>query len=62
MCNRLATVHQRYRQTGQTERHTGQRPDSVGRTVLQTVAQKRLDIGDKHVLYIRGRPRVRTFG
>ena len=27
-------------QTGQTDRETGQRPDSIGRTVLQTVAQK----------------------
>ena len=35
--NRLATIHQRHRQTGQT----GQRTDSIGRTVLQTVAQKR---------------------
>ena len=34
--NRLATIHQRYRQTGQTDR---QRSDSIGRTVLQTVAQ-----------------------
>jgi len=36
--NRLATVHQRHRKdrTGQT----GQRSDSIGRTVLQTVAQK----------------------
>ena len=33
--NRLATVHQRYRQTGQ-------RSDTIGRTVLQTVAQKLL--------------------
>jgi len=34
--NRLATIHQRRRQTaGQT----GQRSDSIGRTVLQTVAQ-----------------------
>ena len=32
-CNRLATVHQRYRQTD------GQRSDSIGQTVLQTVAQ-----------------------
>ena len=31
--NRLATVHQRYRQTGQWT-------DIIGRTVLQTVAQK----------------------
>jgi len=36
--NRLATIHQRYRQ----DRQTGQRSDSIGRTVLQTVAQKRL--------------------
>jgi len=41
--NRLATIHQRHRQTGQTNRETGyttDRPtDSIGRTVLQTVAQ-----------------------
>jgi len=35
--NRLATVHQRHRQTGQTDR---QRSDSIGRTVLQTVRPK----------------------
>ena len=35
--NRLATVHERYRHTGQADR---QRTDSIGRTVLQTVAQK----------------------
>jgi len=43
--NRLATVHQRHRQTGrdrQTHRQTGQRSYSIGRTVLQTVAQKPL--------------------
>ena len=34
--NRLATIHRHHRQTGQT----GQRTDSIGRTVLQTVAQK----------------------
>jgi len=34
--NRLATIHQRYRQ----DRHTVQRSDIIGRTVLQTVAQK----------------------
>ena len=34
--NRLATVHQRHRQTDRT----GQRSDSTGRTVLQTVAQQ----------------------
>ena len=35
--NRLATIHQRHRET---DRQTGQRSDSIGRTVLQTVAQK----------------------
>jgi len=35
--NRLATVHERHIQDRQTER---QRTDSIGRTVLQTVAQK----------------------
>jgi len=35
--NRLATIHQRYRQTDRQDR---QRSDSIGRTVLQTVAQK----------------------
>ena len=34
--NRLATVHERYRQTGQDRQWS----DSIGRTVLQTVAQK----------------------
>ena len=34
--NRLATVHERHIQTGQTDR---QWSDSIGRTVLQTVAQ-----------------------
>ena len=38
--NRLATIHQRYRQTGQRDRQTGQRSDSIWRTVLQTVALK----------------------
>jgi len=41
--NRLATIHQRYRQTGQTDRQDRtdrQRTDSIGRTVIQTVAQK----------------------
>ena len=37
--NRMATIHQRYRQTGQIGQ-TEQRPDNIGRTVLQTVAQK----------------------
>ena len=34
--NRLATIHQRYRQ----DRTDRQQSDSIGRTVLQTVAQK----------------------
>jgi len=34
--NRLATIHQRYRQDIQTD---SQRSDSIGRTVSQTVAQ-----------------------
>jgi len=38
MGDRLATIHQRHRQTDRTDR---QRTDSIGRTVLQTVAQKR---------------------
>jgi len=43
--NRLATVHQRTNVTDrqidrQTDRQTGQRSDSIGRAVLQTVAQK----------------------
>ena len=33
-------MHERQRQTGQTDR---QRPDSIGRSFLQTVAQKRLN-------------------
>jgi len=37
--NRLATMHKRYRQDKESDR---QRTDSIGRTVLQTVAQNRL--------------------
>jgi len=37
LSNRLGTIHQHRRQT---DRQTGQRSDSIGRTVLQTVAQK----------------------
>jgi len=36
--NRLATTHQRLEETDRQVR-TGQRCDSIGRTVLQTVAQ-----------------------
>jgi len=35
----LATIHQRHRQTDRTGQ-TGQRSDSTGQTILQTVAQK----------------------
>ena len=35
----VATIHQRYRQTDRAGQDT-QRSDSIGRTVLQTVAQK----------------------
>ena len=40
--NRLATIHQRYRQdrTDRTGQKDIQRSDSIGRNVLQTVAQK----------------------
>ena len=38
--NRLTTIHQRHRQTGQDRQTDRQWCDSIGRTVLQTVAQK----------------------
>ena len=38
LSNCLATVHERHRQDNKQDR---QRTDSIGRTVLQTVAQKR---------------------
>jgi len=41
--NRLATIHQRYRQDRQTDR---QWSDCIGRTVLQTVAQKETEVTD----------------
>jgi len=44
--NRLATIHQRHRQ----DRQTGQRSDSLGRTVLQTVAQKRFALRYRSVV------------
>jgi len=37
--NRLARIHQRYRQTAQEYRQERQSSDSIGRTVLQTVTQ-----------------------
>jgi len=46
--NRLATVYQRHRWTGQADR---QRSDSIGRTVLQTVAQKLTDFN--HLWYVK---------
>jgi len=39
--NRLATVHQRHRQTRQDRQTTNGPADSIGRIVLQTIAQKR---------------------
>jgi len=44
---RLATVHQRHRQAD-----TGQRSDGIGRTVLQTVAQKRHVETSRNFLYM----------
>jgi len=44
--NRLATVHQRHRQDRQ-DMHTGQQSDSIGRTVLQTVAEKQIAVETK---------------
>jgi len=41
MSIRLTTIHQHYRQTDQ-DRQDRQRSDSIGRTVLETAAQKRL--------------------
>ena len=39
--NRLATIHQRYRQTGQTDR---QWTESIGQTVLQTIAKNVINL------------------
>jgi len=52
--NRLATVHERYRQDriGQ-DRQDRQRSDSIGRTVLQTVAQKRTSQQNPFAYYHR---------
>jgi len=36
--NHLATIHQHHRQTGQRDRQ--KQSDSIGQTILQTVAQK----------------------
>ena len=51
--NHLATIHQRHRHTDRTgqDRQTGQRSDSIGRTVLQTVAQN-VDDGDLDVNHV----------
>ena len=46
--NLLATIHQRHRQSEQDR--TGQ-TDSIGRTVLQTVAQKLTDFN--HLWYVK---------
>ena len=43
--NRLATIHQRYRQTDRQDR---QRTNSIARTVLQIVAQKSVKISQSY--------------
>jgi len=45
--NRLVTIHQRHRQTGQ-DRTDRQRSDRIGRTVLQTVVPKPCSDSVKH--------------
>ena len=65
--NRLATIHQRYRQTDRQDLtgqdRTGsqtddrQRSDSIGRTVLQTVARKWLKRGDAVCVMDSGWPK-----
>ena len=53
LSNRLATVHERYRQDRQTDRQTDrQRTDSIGRTVLQTVAHQRFALYYNNTLII----------
>jgi len=54
--NRLSTIHQRHRQTDRQDR---QRSDSIGRTVLQAVAQESVD-GNKETTRVEysGLPRV----
>jgi len=47
--NRLATVHQRYRQTDRTRQDRQDNGPIAGRTVLQTVAQKLGKQDDLHV-------------
>jgi len=51
LSNRLTTVHQRYRQTDRQDR---QRSDNIGRTVLQTVAQKRKNLGKNNTNVCKG--------
>jgi len=48
--NRLATVHERHRRTDRQTGHDRQRTDSIGRTVLQMVAQKRFALCYRTVL------------
>jgi len=47
----LATIHQRRRQTGQTGQtdRTGQRSDSIRRTVLQTIAQQTTHLEQQYI-------------
>jgi len=63
--NRLATIHQRHRQD-RTDRQTGrqgrQQSDSIGRTVLQTVAQKGCHFFEMRCGYVTKQPNVSTRG
>jgi len=42
LCNRSETIHQRHRQDRTDSQTDRQWSDSIGRTILQTVAQKRV--------------------
>jgi len=55
--NRLATINQRYRQ----DRQTGQRSDSIGRTVLQTVAPKSADFYAVFTVRFRNEQHMRQY-
>ena len=52
--NRLATIHQRYRETGQWS-------NRIGRTFLQMVAQSAHPLGDLHHARYRSLRTVNTF-
>jgi len=57
LSNRLATIHQCHRQTDRT----GQRSDSIRRTVLQTVAQKSHVQTSRDFLYVLSGLVARSF-